>query len=92
MILVRPATLNEPPGGFEPLLESEEEPEGIVAVDSKGADSEPSGKCFEMKNTLTKFLAGVVVSFYQICGFSSSFCTKLILNVKQDSVFGHKLE
>ena len=87
MLLVRPATLNEPPGGFEPLLESEEEPGGSVAVDSKGADNEPSGKCFEMKNTLTKFLASVVVSFYQICEFISSFCIKLTFNSKHYRVF-----
>ena len=60
-ILVRPATLNEPPGGFQPLLESEEDAVS-AETDVRAVDS---GKLSAIKNTLVKLKCGLMVSCFR---------------------------
>ena len=64
-ILVRPATLNEPPGGFQPLLESEEDAVS-AETDVRAVDS---GKLSAIKNTLVKLKCGLMVSCF-LCVWS----------------------
>ena len=60
---MHPATLNEPDGGFQPLLEEEVEEERVSETHIVEQPAEGSGSpCLGIKEALVKFVDGVKVS------------------------------
>lgn len=84
-ILVRPATLNEPPGGFEPLLETEEC--SVTVTEVKYTDT---GRLASLKHTLTKFLLGIKDLRYYMGSLFLVYCSEYLINQGMFEIMWYK--
>lgn len=86
-ILVRPATLNEPPGGFQPLLESEEDAVSVEQTADRTADS---GKLSAIKDTVVKIKCGVMDLKYYMGSLFLVYASEYLINQGMFEIMWYK--
>lgn len=90
-ILVHPATLNEPDGGFQPLLEEEVEEERVSETHIVEQPAEGSGSpCLGIKEALVKFVDGVKELKYYMASLMLVYASEYLINQGMFEIMWYK--